>query len=426
MAHELLDAEGVSFLSRPRYMDVQVRIPLDARREGAHAAGYAVSQVVQRVQEVRAHDRALIEGAVYCYFTESAEDEASRPKEPRQVFDGYSSTGRPVFSDFVTMAIERKSPDLDAMLAGEDIILTHVQMGRVLRTAQLAEFGKTSPVYRILGQVDAGLFKVRGSEAKAAFSFQVLRGQTLEGKALLRVNPVGKHRVIDLEDPSVARILRRFQLHLEDEGLRLAGLETTAAQKEEAPNEEEFVRPLLQDLARQLESRARRRGRRTEHADQRVEKNQRPTTKAYEDADCARDDALVWDEEQQTMVVLGPRQRVHVFSPDARHVTSVVMNRNNVEQRRRSHRWRGAEPEERGEFRMHLRNRIKNGTETVPEEPRKPKQPEQPEQPEQSEKPDEAKEPPASPPASAAEHGGDGHQVDDDRNAVGDRVEGGV
>jgi hypothetical protein len=411
MAHELLDAEGVSFLSRPRYMDVQIRIPLDTRQEGARSASHAMDQVVGRVQEVRAHDRALKEGAVYCYFTESAEGEASRPEEPRQVFDGYSSTGRPVFSDFVTMAIERKTVGLDAMLAGEDVVLTHVQMGRVLRTAQLAEFGKASPVYRILGQVDAGLFKVRGSETKAAFSFQVLRGKTLEGKVLLRVNPVGKHRVIDLEDPSIARILRRFQLHLEDEGLRLAGLEAAAKEQGEPPNEEEFIRPLLQDLARQLESRARRRGRRTEHADQHAEKNQRPTTKAYEDADRAKDDALVWDEEKQTMVVLGPKQRVHVFSPDARHVTSVIMKRHSVEQRQRSHRWRKAEPEERGEFRMHLRNRIKDGTATVVAAPkRKKKEPE----------------PVEDPPASTGEDRGDGGQVDDDRNAVGDRVEGGV
>ncbi len=430
MAHELLDAEGVSFLARPRYMDVQVRIPLDARQEGARAAAYAMEQVVQRVQEVRAHDRALVEGAVYCYFSESADGEGSRPEEPRQVFDGYSSTGRPKFSDFVTMAIERKSPGLDAMLAGEDVILTHVQMGRVLRTAQLAEFGKASPVYRILGQVDAGLFKVRGAETKAAFSFQVLRGQTLEGKPLLRVNPVGKHTVIDLDDPSVARILRRFQLHLEDEALRLAGLEANAnasADAQKAPNAEEFVKPLLQELARKLESRARSRGRRTEHADQRVEKSQRPTTKAYDDADRARDDALVWDDEEQTMVVLGPRQRVHVFSGDARHVTSVMMNRGSVEQRRRSHRWRRAEPEERGEFRMHLRARIKDGTATVAEEP-EPKPKEKPAA-KAAAKPEEkvpAKPEEKAAPPSAGQDEGDGHQVDDDRNAVGDGVEGGV
>ena len=442
MAHELLDAEGVSFLARPRYMDVQVRIPLDARQEGARAAAYAMQQVVQRVQEVRAHDRALVEGAVYCYFSESADGEGSRPEEPRQVFDGYSSTGRPVFSDFVTMAIDRKSPGLDAMLAGEDVILTHVQMGRVLRTAQLAEFGKASPVYRILGQVDAGLFKVRGAETKAAFSFQVLRGQTLEGKPLLRVNPVGKHKVIDLEDPSVARILRRFQLHLEDEALRLAGLEANAnanasADAQEAPNAEEFVKPLLQELARKLESRARSRGRRTEHADQRVEKSQRPTTKAYDDADRARDDALVWDDEEQTMVVLGPRQRVHVFSGDARHVTSVMMNRGSIEQRRRSHRWRRAEPEERGEFRMHLRAQIKDGTATVAEEPKPEAKAAVKPEAKAAVKPEEkaAAKPEAkaaaepveqAAPTSAGQDEGDGHQVDDDRNAVGDGVEGGV
>ena len=63
-------------------------------------------------------------------------------------------TGRPKFTDFVTMAIERKSAGIDKLLAGEDVTLTHVTQGRVLRTEQLAAFGKSSPVFRVLGQVD--------------------------------------------------------------------------------------------------------------------------------------------------------------------------------------------------------------------------------------------------------------------------------
>ena len=42
----------------------------------------------------------------------------------------------------------------------------------------------------------------------------------------------------------------------------------------------EFVLPLLQDLARRLSGRAKRQGRRTEHAVQRADEGQRPTTKA--------------------------------------------------------------------------------------------------------------------------------------------------
>ena len=71
----------------------------------------------QRVREVREHEQALRPGAVYCYFAGSSHAEGCRPTEPRQVFDGYSSTGKPQFADFVTMAIERKDPDVERLLA---------------------------------------------------------------------------------------------------------------------------------------------------------------------------------------------------------------------------------------------------------------------------------------------------------------------
>lgn len=357
MAKGLLEVEGVDFLSQPRFMDIQLRVPLDLDRDGNKAAAAAAEQIVARVREVREHDRALVPGAVYCYFTESADAQSSRPSEPRQVFDGYTSTGRPSFSDFVTMAIERKDADIDALLAGEDVIITHVSMGRILRTAQLAEFGKGSPVYRILGQVDAGLFPLMGSNKKAAFSFQLLRGTTLEGKPRLRVHPVGAADVLDLADPHVATLLMRFQRKLDEESLRLAGKQASG----EEVDEEEFVLPQLQELAKQLRGRARRQGRRTQHADERSAEGQRPTAKAWEDAERALDDQLVMDDREGTVVVLGPRGRVHVFTPDARHVTSLMMQGGSIAKRRQEHRWRAAEPSERGEFRIRLRQRRASG-----------------------------------------------------------------
>lgn len=354
MAQGLLEVEGIDFLSRPRFMDIEVRVPLDAGRDGSKAAGQVIERILQRVKEVRDHDRALAPGAVYSYYTETADGEMCRPKDEREVFDGYSSTGRPKFTDFVTMAIERKQEGIDELLAGEDVVLTHVAMGRVLRTAQLAEFGKTSPVYRILGQVDAGVFSLINSANKAAFSFQLLRGKTLEGRPRLRVHPVGAADVLDLADPSLPAILSRFQQRLDQEALRLAGALSNAGDGEEV-DEEEFVLPLLQDLAKQISGRARRKSRRTKHADERSQQGQRPTAKAFEDAKAAADDQILWDDRENTAVVLGPRGRVHVFTSSAKHVTSLMMQGSAIGRRRQQRQWRPAEPEERGEFRIALR-----------------------------------------------------------------------
>jgi hypothetical protein len=364
MAAHLLEIEGVEVFARPRWMEVKLRVPLDADRDGKKAANAVTEQILERVRQVREHERALLPGSVYSFYHERADAEGCRPEEPRQVFDGYSSTGRPQWADFVTLAIDRKDEGIDELLEGEDVVVTHVTIGRVLRTQQLVEFGKKSPVYRLLGQVDAGLFPVLRSGGKAAFSFQLLRGTTLEGKPRLRLHPVGAVELTDLADPSVAQILYRFQQRLDAESLRLAGLEANgghapaeAADADGGPDEE-FVVPLLTELARQLSGRARRKRRRTDHADQRSGEGQRPTTKAFSDAKHAGDEAILCDDVQDTVVVVGPKNRVHVFTHDARHVTSLVMQSPAIRGRRAQGRWRAADPDERGTFRIGLSQRL--------------------------------------------------------------------
>ncbi|MCR9243392.1 MAG: hypothetical protein NXI31_00065 [bacterium] len=357
MAQQLLRVEGVDPLAMPRYLDLELRVPLESGRGGKdlrQAAGTAVDQILKRVREVREHERALRPGAVFSYFAGSSEADGCRPTEPRHVFEGYSSTGKPEFVDFVTMAIDRKDAGIDRLLAGEDVILTQVTMGRVLRTQQLAEFGGESPVYKILGQVNAGLFRTLGAAGKCAFSFQLLRGTTLEGRVRLRLHPVGAVDMFELVDPAIMQILSRFQRRLDTEALRLEG-----RLKNGETDEEEFVLPLLNDLAKQLQHRTRNAGRRTQHGLERSEEGQRPTSRAYPDAGEAADDAILWDLDQGTIVVLGAKGRVHVFTPDAKHVTSVVMQRSAVDRRRQLGRWRAADPEERGEFRIQVRRQIR-------------------------------------------------------------------
>jgi hypothetical protein len=360
MAQQLLRIEGVDALAMPRYLELSLRVPLDGGNDLQHAAGTAVEQILQRVREVREHERALRPGAVFSYFAGSSHAEGCRPTEPRHVFDGYSTTGKPVFSDFVTMAIERKDPNIDRLIAGEDIILTRVTMGRVLRTQQLAEFGSTSPVFKILGQVDAGLFRVLGAAGKCAFSFQLLRGTTLEGRIRLRLHPVGAVDPMDLADPALMQILSRFQRQLDAEALRLQGQSQQGEVDEEA-----FVLPLLNDLARQLQNRTRSAARRTQHGLERSEAGQRPTSRAYPDAGEASDESILWDLDQNTIVVLGGKGRVHVFTAQGKHVTSVMMQGSAIERRRHMGRWRLAEPEERGEFRIQIKRLVAVGQDTV-------------------------------------------------------------
>jgi hypothetical protein len=168
----------------------------------------------------------------------------------------------------------------------------------------------------------------------------------------------------EVADPAVGLILKRFQQRLDREALRFAGLEANG----KATEEEAFVLPLLQDLAKQLSGSARRAGRRTGHAVQRAAEGQRPTTKAWDDALAVPDESILRDDTEATIVVLGPRGRVHVFALDARHVTSLVLAGGSIQKRRQEGRWRPAEPEERGEFRIRLKRRLSRA-ETDPSSP---------------------------------------------------------
>ena len=364
MAQQLLQIEGVDPLAMPRYLDLALRVPLDSGKDMQKAAGIAVDQILGRVREVREHEKALRPGAVFSYFDGSSHAEGCRPTEPREVFEGYGSTGKPQFVDFVTTAIDRKDEGIDRLLAGEDVVLTQVTMGRVLRTQQLAEFGGNSPVFKILGQVNAGLFRVLGEAGKCALSFQLLRGTTLEGRVRLRLHTVGAVDPMDLADPAIMQILSRFQRKLDTESLRLEG-----RIKNGETDEEEFVLPLINDLARQLQSRTRQVRRRTQHGLERAEDGQRPTSRAYPDAGEASDERILWDIDQGTIVVLGGKGRVHIFSPEGKHVTSVVMQGSAVDRRRQLGRWRLSEPEERGEFRIRVRRAIREEEATVAPEP---------------------------------------------------------
>lgn len=107
---------------------------------------------------------------------------------------------------------------------------------------------------------------------------------------------------------------------------------------------------ILRRTARALERIGRQSERRTGHAERR-RVDRRPTSKALEDALSAQDDRLLWDGHRRTVVVLGARGRVHVFSPGGRHITSLVLKREEVEGRKRRERWQALDSTKRRAFR---------------------------------------------------------------------------
>ncbi len=111
---------------------------------------------------------------------------------------------------------------------------------------------------------------------------------------------------------------------------------------------------IMRSLARRLERDRRATGRRTRHAEERHESGARPTRKALEDALAAADEAVLFDERSETLVVLGDRGRTHFFNRDGRLVSSVRYSRDAIDRKRKTERWREASARQIEELRKVL------------------------------------------------------------------------
>ena len=300
-------------------------------------------------------DEGPASGKAYCFRCGSFHCAHAAPRDPREVFAGYSPTGRPNWLDFVAWCIDRREERVEALLQDRGRVIALVQEGRSLHREQLGVFGGDDPEYRILGQVTAGLFTRAGGGRGTppfALTVQVVRLKTPGGGSRLVLNTLSRRQGLE-DDPPLGEILAGTRKSLELLSLQIAGMERAGS----PADPEEKVLPLLRSLARDLEHESLGRARRTDHGRRRAREGERPTEAAYPEARKAQDEGILVDTLEGTIIVLGSRNRVHVFTRDARHVTSFHMAADMVQRRLHRRRWRDADPAERGAFRGALRAR---------------------------------------------------------------------
>lgn len=308
----------------------------------------------------------LRQGHLYCYRCESSSCEHSAPPTTASVFGGYSPTGLPRWIDFHQMLLEVRHPRLEELFEGDGKQLLAVYLdGPSLKSAQLEVFGRMSRAYDILGQVAFGF--VRVGQERVALTAQAVEVRGLDGLPRAELNLLGLvpgeggiwellellhyGRIKDL----LAEARRKIQL------LNGATLIKRARKGPRGINEADSER-VLKGLARRLEKIGRQARRRTSHAEIR-RGHLRPTYKALEDAVLAPPERILWDARRKTVVVLGPRQRAHVFSPEGKHITSLILDGEAVESRIRRKRWTVLEDELLERFREALQSA--NGQEHV-------------------------------------------------------------
>ncbi len=343
---------GGSRLDREGGDAVELTLQLPLRRSGLKAGAEALVAKLRADLEKRVMDAGLVvPGRVWNFASESFDSPWSRPEDPRHVLVGYGLEGRPRWADLVTLAIERKHEAVEQLLSGREGAVSFAERGDSITDGVKPAFDPTTLPLRLVGQLVCGLFESNEKGRRVALTVQVLATKTENNGERLLCHPVSAVDLADLPDPSIRKILQNFEVQLDELAKQLEGRRAGG----ETPDVDEELQPLLRELARRLSQDAKNRTRKTEHARDRSDEG-RPTTMAFPEARSAREQHVYMDNEEQTIVVVGKKGRIHVFSPDGRHVTSVVMPPPNVRQRVKSGRWRLAEPHERASFRQALGN----------------------------------------------------------------------
>jgi hypothetical protein len=335
-------------------LDLSVKVALgDAQAAGGADLLRAIEAEVDRAAAVTAEYQA---GRVYCFQCRDARCPHGVPQTPTQTFVGYTALGRPEWREFLEVCLERRPPRLDELYADPPAVLALVLAREELTGDLLPGFGRGSASYTILGQVVAGL--VPQGRERVALTLQVV--ETRPGPERLRLNVLGVSptdiaaAAADSAPRSPAERLRRT---LEEARRRLAALERRAGVAEarrEPWDMGQALEPFLARLRSDLERIWRPETHRTRHARERHAEAERPTGSALADARRAGDDRLLVDADQDTIVVLGPRGRTHVFSKRGRHVTSIHLEPGELARKIQKRRWRLLPPDQAAAFREAL------------------------------------------------------------------------
>jgi hypothetical protein len=328
---------------------IPARAALTAELSDDDVAGL-ITALDQRLGDALKSRVAFRIGRVYCFLCSSVECVHAAPSDPRETFCGYRPTGKPEWRTFTNLCIARQEPRVDRLFGGNPEIIALVQTAEELTDGLLPGFGQGSAVFNMLGQVVVGLVPenldpTRPGDERVALTLQVVEvGGAARRRLRLNILGMSTEAIAEAAADSEARgpaeslrrTVRATRERVESEGRRLADAEKRGAVYPAA----ERIGPLLAGVRGDLERCFRPARRRTRHAQERHEGGERPTSMAMSDARSAPSDRFLVDLEKDTVIILGPKGRAHVFSKAGKHVTSLQIRPGEVENKLSRRRWR--------------------------------------------------------------------------------------
>ncbi len=345
---------------------VPVAVRLDPRGGAKEFAERLRDSLTGRIYEAVKSAIAFRPGHVYCFACDEPTCACSLPDDPRETFVGYTPTGRPVWKDFGNLCLELKHPKVDRLYGPSSEILVVSLSGDQLTGELLDGFGRDSRTYRVLAQIVAGYLpdhlkpKSDDDDARRVLTLQIVETSAGQREKRVRLNVLGlvSDDLVEMADRDPAGPAEALRQLVGATRQRLGSASRTLAERQLADplsvdalkTVEPIVTRLRSDLARALKPVRYR----TDHAAARHREGDRPTASAVSDARRAPDHALLRDMRRDTVIVIGPRGRAHVFNEAGRHVTSLTLVPGELDKKSHQGRWRPLKPHEISTFRATL------------------------------------------------------------------------
>lgn len=341
---------------------LELRIDLGATRDWPGRAARLLAEARAALEAHRPESEPWRPGRVYCFQCGGSDCRHAAPDQPTEVFVGYQPTGKPGWRSFVDVCVERQVPDLGSLFQDDAVVAFQDEAGP-LAEELLPGFGRDEAVFRVRGQVVLGLVSgpfVQG-DARRAVTIQAVETRRPGAPPALRLNVIG------LDEEAIAEAAVSDHPRGRAAGLRRAlgqarrqmgSLGRRAALVECHPDPdfdldagvERTLRRLRGDLTRILSPERRR----TQHAQARHVQAERPTGNAWDDARGATDEQLFVDARRQTIIVVGRRNRAHVFTREGRQVTSLRLAPGELGRKTARGRWQRLPPAEAEAFRARV------------------------------------------------------------------------
>lgn len=289
-------------------------------------------QALRAAAESISEAGAVVGGRVFCYACGSTECAHTLPAGAGEVFAGYASTGAPCWEEFFSYLLALGDRRTDLLFTESPDILARVVGRTRLVAQQLRTFGRNAFTYRIWGQVVAGYLRVR--HLRAAATIQIVEDARHQLHLQVIADPLLREALADAPEDQRSAFARVHDAIAEArrQTLSLGTLWQSCNRREQAEAVREKAFAILRHLAHSIEQKGRQLRRRTSHAEIRGGQN-RPVHKAYDDVVAATAHDVYLDRYKQSLIVAGRGGRIHAFSREGKHITSLVLAGDEFERR---------------------------------------------------------------------------------------------